>query len=75
VVTERGSKKVYTRSTGRKGQVTIVAYGNAAGQVIPPMVIFDAKSYVTHGQKVKSLEPVTDSVTRDGLQQSCFLAG
>jgi len=43
VVTARGSKKVYTRSTGRKGQVTIVACGNAAGQVIPPMVIFDAK--------------------------------
>jgi len=43
VVTERGSKKVYTRSTGRKGQVTIAACSNAAGQVIPPMVIFDGK--------------------------------
>jgi len=43
VVTERGSKKVYTRSTGRKGQVSIVACGNANGQVIPPLVIFDTK--------------------------------
>jgi len=34
---------VYTRSTGRKGQVTIVACGNAAGQVISPMVILMQK--------------------------------
>ena len=46
VVTARGSKKVYTRSTGRKGQVTVVACGNAAVQVIPPMVIFDAKKFM-----------------------------
>jgi len=44
VVTTRGSKKVYTRSTCRKGQVTIVAFSNAAGQFIPPMIIIDAKS-------------------------------
>ena len=43
VVTARDSKKVYIRSTGRKGQVTVVACGNGAGQVIPPMVTFDAK--------------------------------
>ena len=41
-VTRRGSRKVYTRS---KGQVTIVAYGNATVQVILLMAIFDAKSY------------------------------
>ena len=43
VVTKRGAKKVRSRSTGRKGQVTIVACGSAVGQIIPPMVIFDAK--------------------------------
>ena len=43
VVAKKGSKKVRVRSTGRKGQVTVVACGNAAGQVIPPMIIFDAK--------------------------------
>ena len=40
VVAKKGSKKVQVRSTGRKGQVTV---GNAAGQVIPLMIIFDAK--------------------------------
>ena len=44
VVAVKGTKKVRYRSSGRKGQVTIVACGNAAGQVIPPMVIFDAKN-------------------------------
>jgi len=43
VVAKKGSKKVWVKSTGRKGQVTVVACGNAAGQVISPMVIFDAK--------------------------------
>ena len=35
-------KKVRYRASGKKGQVTIVACANAAGQAIPPMVIFDA---------------------------------
>jgi len=36
-------KKVTNRASGKKGQVNIMACGNAAGQAIPPMVIFDAK--------------------------------
>ena len=40
IVAEAGSR---VRSTGRKGQVTVVACGNASGQFIPPMLIFDAK--------------------------------
>ena len=35
-VTRRGIKKVRNRAIGRKGQVTIVACGNAAGQALPP---------------------------------------
>ena len=44
VVTAKGrkTKKVRYRSSGRKGQITIVACANAAGQTIPPMVIYDA---------------------------------
>ena len=38
VVTVKGSKKVRYRLPGRKGQVTMVACGNAVGQVIPPMM-------------------------------------
>ena len=38
----RKMKKVRYRSSGRKGQITIVACANATGQAIPPMVIFSA---------------------------------
>ena len=43
VVTTRGMKKIHYRSSGKKGHVTIVGCASAAGQAIPPMVIFDAK--------------------------------
>jgi len=43
VVAKKGSKKVRVRLTGRKGQVTVVVCGNATGQVIRPMIIYDAK--------------------------------
>ena len=43
IVTKTGTKKVRYQSTGRKGQITIVACGNAAGQIIPPTIIFEAK--------------------------------
>ena len=44
VVSEKGrqTKKVRYRCSGRKGQITIVACANVAGQAIPPMVIFNA---------------------------------
>ena len=44
IVTVKGTRKVRYQSTGRKGQITVVACGNAAGQVIPPLIIFDAKN-------------------------------
>ena len=44
VVAEIGSKKIWYRQAGKKGQVTIVACANATGQALPPMVIFDAKN-------------------------------
>ena len=39
IVTCRGIKKVRNRAVGRKGHVTIVACGNAAGQALPPMML------------------------------------
>jgi len=44
VVTVRGTKKVRYRSSGKKGQVTIVSCVSASGQPIPPMIIFDAQN-------------------------------
>ena len=44
VVAMRGQRKVRYRCTGTKGQVTVVGCVSATGQVLPPFVIFDAKS-------------------------------
>ena len=38
----RVTKKVCYRTSGRKGQITVVGCANASGQVIPPMIIYDA---------------------------------
>ena len=43
VVTKKGTKKVRYRSTGKKGQITVVACGSATGQIIPLTVIFESK--------------------------------
>ena len=48
IVSKRGVKKVRYCSARNKDQIKIVACGNAIGQVIPPMVIFDAKSLNHH---------------------------
>jgi len=47
VVSAKGekTKKVRYRSSGRKGKITIVACANAAGQIIPPKVIYDAVAW------------------------------
>ena len=43
VVAPKGMKKVHCRTSGSKGQITIIACANAAGSIIPPMVIFEGK--------------------------------
>jgi hypothetical protein len=43
VVAPKGMKKVHCRTSGSKGQITIIACANAAGSVILPMVIFEGK--------------------------------
>ena len=42
IVAKKGQKKVRSRTSGRKGQITVIACGNAVGQAISPFVIFDA---------------------------------
>ena len=36
----KGNEKVHGRSSGNKTQITVVVCASAAGNVIPPMVIF-----------------------------------
>ena len=43
VVVPKGTKKVHCQTSGNKAQITILACGNAAGYMIPPMVIFEGK--------------------------------
>ena len=44
VVTRKGQKKVRSRTSGNKSQITVIGCVNAAGSHIPPFVIFDAKN-------------------------------
>jgi len=43
IVAKRGQKKVRYRQSGKKEQISVIGCGNAAGQAIPPMVIFEGK--------------------------------
>ena len=47
VVAKAGQKKIRYRQSGKKEQITIIGCGNAVGQSIPPMVIFEGK-YLNH---------------------------
>ena len=44
VVTAKGQRKVRYRTSGNKSQTTVIGCVSAAGQALPPFVIFDAKS-------------------------------
>ena len=41
----KGAKKVQQCTSGNKTQITILACANAAGQAVPPMVIFSGKNF------------------------------
>ena len=70
IVAKKGSKKVRYRTSGKKGQVTIVGCANAAGQVLPPMIIFDVKK-INHAW-TKDEVPGT---IKAGLRPSCSECG
>ena len=43
LVAHKGQKKVRSKTSGNKSQITVIACVNATGQTIPPFVIFDSK--------------------------------
>ena len=45
VVAKRRQRKVRYRVSGKKEQITVLARGNAVGQAIPLMVIFEGKNF------------------------------
>ena len=44
-IAPKGMRKVHGLSSGNKTQITIVACGNAAGQMLPPMVILKGERF------------------------------
>ena len=43
VITQKGQKKVRSRTSGNKSQVIVIACVSAVGHALPPLVIFDTK--------------------------------
>ena len=43
VVSRKGSRSIYTITSGKKGQITVMACANALGVVLPPGIIFKGK--------------------------------
>ena len=43
VISEKGQKKVCSRTSGNKSQITFIACVGASGHALPPFVIFDTK--------------------------------
>jgi len=44
IIAQSGQKKVRYRQSGKKEQISVIGCGNAAGQAIPPMVIFEGNT-------------------------------
>ena len=55
-VAQKGTKKVRQRSSGNKTQITILGCASAAGQAIPPMVVFSGKTKSTADQGLQRRE-------------------
>ena len=71
----KGMKNVRYQNTGRKGQITVVAYGNAAGHVLPTLIIFDAKTSGKGGQRMRYQVQSMLRVIMDGSMLTFMKAG
>ena len=69
IVALRGARDVQGPSTGDKSQITIVACANAAGCVLPPMVIFKGE----HFNHEWSVGEVSDTLYRMDRPGTLFL--
>ena len=45
VVARKGTRKVHCHTSGNKSQITVLVCANAAGSVVPPMVIFEGQRF------------------------------
>ena len=72
IVAKHGQKKVCYRTSGKKEQITIIACGNAAGQAIPPMVIFEGK-YLNHEWTIGEVPSTIYGMSDKGWTDQCCL--
>jgi len=64
IVSAKGTRKVRQISSGNKTQITILGCCNAAGQAIPPMVVFSGKRFnheLSKGEVPGTLYGMSDS--------------
>ncbi len=64
IVSAKGTRKVRWISSGNKTQITILVCCNAAGQAIPPMVVFSGKRFnheLSKGEVPGTLYGMSDS--------------
>ena len=69
VIALKGAKKVRQCSSGNKTQITVLGCVSAAGQVIPPMVVFSGKRFnhsLSDGEIPGTLYGMSDSGWMDG---------
>ena len=74
VVTRKGQKKIRSRTSGNKSQITIIGCVNAAGSHIPPFVIFDAKN-LNHDWTKGEVPGTTYGTSQKGWVDTQLLKG
>ena len=62
-------KIVHYRTSGKKEQITIIACANAAGQAIPPMVIFEGKN-LNHEWTIGKVPSTIYGISDKGMDRS-----
>ena len=73
IIAGKGTKKVRQCISGTKTQITILACANAAGQTIPPMVVFAGKYFNSSLSKGERYQPPFMEVSKwlDGPRALC----
>ena len=75
IIAGKGTKKVRQCTSGTKTQITILACANAAGQTIPPMVVFVGKYLIVHCQRERYQPPFMECLKMVGWTKSFLQSG
>ena len=63
---------MYCRTSGNKGQITVIACANAAGSVLPPMVIFEGQRFNPEWSKGEVADTLYGVSDRGWTDQELF---